>query len=153
MDECRYKETGDEYCMCYECHKRILGRGYSTRQWTAVKALSKKLGTPRLYQDDLLIDRVTLSKSRPDWFVWGVRETGTDVILPTEQGLEWAKACVKHGTNIWYVYEEGKLRQIPAWSMLGKLEERLGSADLGSSLDRYIGRLSSGGSSEGSTSR
>lgn len=42
--------------------------------------ISKRLGLPTMYKRDLSIDRNAINRRHPSAVLWGVRETGTDIV-------------------------------------------------------------------------
>ena len=81
-------------------------------------AKCKQLGWPKHFKEDLKVhDRNMVLKTADDsdlqWFIYGVRTTGTDIMFPTKGGLEWLKAGVRIATDrLYYVYQANVLRGV-----------------------------------------
>lgn len=67
-------------------------------------------------RDVLLHDLTVLQREQPDSFLWIVRAGGSDLCLPNEEGLGWARTqlCAPATERRWFWWDGNKLIEVSA---------------------------------------
>jgi len=82
--------------------------------------IATKMGYPQYYKRDLSIDRNAISRKHPSAIIWGIRDTGTELVCLSRGTRKSAsKGPVLFGSKPKYTWQKSAIDKIEYWSRSG----------------------------------